>query len=301
MNIFNCPKKRRVSMKNLMNRVLVVLAISAVFAGNIAAAPKKAMQAADNTTASAKMALDRLMVKGSKGFAAYSEMHRKRDAATLREQIPGAKSDIAVLEAAVLTKDASKRADAFAPKGKATHAIAAIQLALLNDDLKDANAQLKASPSEANAAMVADKQAAATAAVAQLDEVATGWKSYMTQRNIIMGTIGIAAVGVAAYVGVYGVPASLQPYVSQATAKISEAYDYAKSTRVGQVIGSGLSTAREYGASAVSTLKQYPGMAVGAASTAFQAAKAKLGYGAPVVVTPVTQEIDVEANMPAYR
>jgi hypothetical protein len=193
-------------MKNLMNRILVVLALSAVFAGNISAAAAAPM--ANDTTASAKMALDRLTIKGPKGFAAYSDMNRKKDAATLRAEVPSVKDEIAVLEAAVLTKDASKRAEAFAPKGKATHALAAIKLALLNDDLKNANAEAKANPTPENIEKLAIKQAQATAAVSQVDESTKGY-------NALVATIGVTAVVVTGFAIAYGAPAWLAPYVPQ--------------------------------------------------------------------------------------
>jgi hypothetical protein len=226
MNIFNCPKKRRVSMKNLMNRVLVVLAISAVFAGSIDAvqkrtnsrrAPAKRTARARNartTMSRGQAALNYLQYTAVSNFRVHTAERRKAQAAILTEEVPGATRAIAELLKAALITDDVKRA-ASLRSGAGMKAAATIKAIMMNDDLKEATEDLKANPTPENVAKVAEIQADATAAVVQLDEESQGDKGYMTKRNILMGTIAAATLAVTAYCIANGAPAFLAPYVPQ--------------------------------------------------------------------------------------
>jgi len=235
-------------MKNLINRVLVVLTVSALFAGSIDASQQKRGRKAPTTkrmpakrmaprkiAMTPARALAMLRSKSSSSFARYPEEERKANAQTLRDEVPNAKDQIAMLERESLIKDDAKRATSFAT-GAGMKAAAAIQLAMLGGDLKDAVADLKENPTPTNVAKVAQLQTEATASVAQLDDQVEGYKGYMTQRNIIMGTIAIATVAVTGYCIANGAPTILAQYVPQVVTDVANKI-YTATSKAGAYLG----------------------------------------------------------------
>ena len=206
-------------MKNLMNRVLVVLAISAVFAGSMDAvqrrtnrrAPAKRTAKRTATAMSAgQRALSNLRHKSRGNFRVYTVALRKADAATLRNEVPNAKNAIATLENASLITDDAKRSASFT-SGVGMKAAATVAAIMMNEDLKDATEELKENPTPANIAKVEEKQAEVAAAVVQLDEEAGDWKSYATAKNALRVTLGAAALYIAY---AYGLPYASAAYTS---------------------------------------------------------------------------------------
>jgi len=242
-------------MKNLINRVLVVLTVSALFAGSIDASQQKRGRRAPTTKkmpakpanrmttkkmASAisreKRALSYLRHRSRGNFKVYTAELRKADAAVLRDAVPSAKDQIAILERESINKDDAKRATSFTT-GAGMKAAAAVEAAMLNTDLKDAVADLKENPSADNVAKVAALQTEATVAVSQLDDQVEGYKGYMTARNILMGTIAVAGVGLATAYVVYGITptvaaTSTANAIYNATSAAGEALGFQEGGRV---------------------------------------------------------------------
>jgi hypothetical protein len=206
-------------MKNLMNKVLVVLTMSALCVGNVDAMRKSAKKSAPMTAgersavknmSSDEQALNRIMVKGAANPAVeggYTFAQRAADIKLLEESTKGAvKGDIAVLRNALNEKDRNKRMQAFSENGNAVKAGATIAVFLAGAGLKQANTNFEDNKTAANAKKLEEAKNNAVAAVGSLDETAaSNWKSYLTQRNLIMAAIGVATVATAAYVGYYDI------------------------------------------------------------------------------------------------
>jgi hypothetical protein len=240
-------------MKNLINKVLVVLTVSALFAGSINASqvvkkPKKTTKAAPAPVAAEEsteeqIALTNLYRKGAtREEAGYSMDARKNDIATLKgaaNQYKAVKDYSALvkhIEAAATASTFEKKQELFKQNG--IDACHTLLVAFRNNDVKEAKKELDANPASEDAIVnLKQKEEVLKATVAETDKTSEGNKSYMTVRNAALATLGAAALATSVYISVYGVPAALMPYVSSATKKMSDLYTYAGDTRLGKLAG----------------------------------------------------------------
>jgi len=247
-------------MKNLINKVLVVLTVSAIFAGNIdaardtnrrAASTRPAAAPTKNGMTDAQMALDRLGRMGAApDTSRYTLQNKLDDIATVRNALPKDSGAIAKIEAAVKVKDAKSRRDAFKPGSAAVNACAELTIALATANLDNANKQFDDKPTEANAVRVAEATEKAKANVAVLDDTAaSGWKGYVTKKNILYTVLGVASVIITGYVMKNGAPEALKPYISPES-MVGRAYNWVAESTLGGVLGSAAGYAKTFGAAA---------------------------------------------------
>lgn len=260
-------------MKNLINKLFVVLTVSALFAGSMEASKPSTLaerrmskgSTAKGSTAKpvavtaeptkAQEALAKIMQYGPSKFEIYTEEQRKNNISVLRNALPKS-TLVSILEKYTLEKDISKRNVAFGDNGEALKACVTLNLELCNNNLKNAVDNFENDPKAENAIIVKKQEEIAKNAINEADKVAEGWKKYMTARNALYASIGLAGVVITGYIAIKGVPAVLRPYLSPFTTRIStlSTSAYNKAAALGEAMGLGEtgrigSAARSFGRS----------------------------------------------------
>jgi len=285
-------------MKNLMNRVLVVLTVTAVFAGNIGASQpmKKStqlrMQARAQIIGSRetlkKMSFfDRVSTMGADNFDVWTMEDRTADLINQYGSLEKAPKSVKLFLLGSATDTTTKF--------RMTHRVAALKalseiiVPEATKNLEETTKQLKADPENK------DLQAKLVQDQTTLEVVIAKMKSYATPKTATAAGIAIVT-GLALYYDVCGSYTFLASHAGNA-------YKYLASTRVGEFVGSGVGMARRglntagskayavgqagysgakyYGQKGYNAVTSAPATAAMYGSSLYGAAKNRFGYGQP--------------------
>ena len=322
-------------MKNLMNRVLVVLAVSAVFAGSINASERRAARRASRaqapvvnavTESNGQMALDSLARNGRVARTYYTVENVKSDIAALQAAVPNAKAEIAILEKQALLEDYTARRASFST-GPAVQAIAIIKVAMTTTGLENATKKAEDQPSEENTKILAVKKIEAETNISELDKIAGDNKQYISRRGKVALAIGVASVVLTGLLYKYGVPKALAPYVPtvmtklgasisnsieatggflySSAASMATAMGLGEEGMIGKAARAGYATAKNYGgqiagAVGVTGVSSYISNKLGFNAVA-DAQNAANKAAADAAAAQRAADMAREASMPAYQ
>jgi len=275
-------------MKNLMNRVLVVLTISAVFAGNVDAAQQKGKKAAATPTMEQQTNTAVALIEAIKNCdKALGTTTRKMRVDVLVAHYGSNYAEKApkVVQTALLDATAKVRLD---NKNAALKAATESSVKEMTKDLKETEKKLESNPDSP------ELQQAVAEKKGMLDYVTTTCKSYMTARTFAAAAVALASAG-AVYYNVGGSQDFLRSAAAYAYNQAAALGSYLASTRVGQMAGTAAGTVGRGIRAGYETVKQYPGMAITGASTFYNRMR-----GNTPVVQPVVQPAPV-IEEPAYN
>jgi len=235
-------------MKNLMNRVLVVLTVSVLCAGTNKAVPRNRSKNAPQSMRTSPVetpeeALKLLRKSRLKLNAdACNQKARKVSIKILNDGVTSAKDAIQILKKETLATDDDKRGDSFAEGGAGFEACAAIEAIILSDKLTNATEKLEAAleTKDPTKVLVATKEVAERRTEAEIvisaSEKHNKSKIFKSARAKVAAAIGISTLVVGGLLTIYGVPEWLKPFIPNMITTMSNA-TYSTVSAVGKSLG----------------------------------------------------------------
>jgi hypothetical protein len=247
-------------MKNLMNRVLVVLTVSVLCAGTNKAVPRNRSKSVPSSVQSKEPgtspvetpklpktpeeALKLLRIKSRLDLNAdaCNKEARKVSIKILNDGVTSAKDTIQILKKETLATDDKKRAKSFTEGGAGFEACATIEALLLNDKLTNANEKLEAAlkTKDPTQVLVATKEVAERRTEAEIvitaSEKHNKSKIFKSARAKVAAAIGISTLVVGGLLTIYGAPEWLKPFIPDMITTMSNA-TYSTVSAVGKSLG----------------------------------------------------------------